>query len=220
MLSVALISQKGGAGKTTCAVALAVAHELAGGRAVVVDLDPQGSASVWGDLREADRPVVVAAQAPRLQRVLDAARGNGADLAVIDTAPHASHDALAAARVADLVLVPCRCSVADLHAIGATLDICGIAGVVASRSAAGALRTHVVLNAVPIRGQLAAQAQRAMAERGATVAPVLLHQRIAHVHAFTAGRTAQELEPGSKAAAELAALYRWTMEEPKHEQER
>ena len=213
MLSVAVISQKGGAGKTTAAVGLAVAHELAGGRAVVVDLDPQGSASVWGDLREADRPVVVAAQAPRLRRVLEAARGGGAELAVIDTAPHVSQAALAAARAADLVLVPCRCSVVDLHAIGATLDICGIADMEVSRSAAGgALRVHVVLNAVPVQGQLGAQARQAMVDRGAAVAPVALHQRIAHVHAFTAGRTAQESEPRSKAAAELAALYRWTME--------
>ncbi|MDD9988448.1 MAG: AAA family ATPase [Spirochaetaceae bacterium] len=206
-----MISQKGGAGKTTCAVGLAVAHELAGGCAVVVDLDPQGSTSVWGDLRAADRPAVVAAHAPRLRRLLEAARVNGADLAVIDTAPHASEAALAAARAADVVLVPCRCSVADLHAIGATLDICEIARVDGHR-VAGPLRTHVVLNAVPARGQLAEQARQAMADRGAAVAPVLLHQRIAHVHAFTAGQTAQESEPESKAAAELAALYRWTME--------
>ena len=45
MLTIALVSQKGGAGKTTIAVGLAVAHELAGGGAAVVDLDPQGSAS-------------------------------------------------------------------------------------------------------------------------------------------------------------------------------
>ena len=62
MTSVSLVSQKGGAGKTTIAVGLAVAHELAGGCAVVVDLDPQGSASVWSDLRSfppALRPGVV-----------------------------------------------------------------------------------------------------------------------------------------------------------------
>ena len=83
--TVALVARKGGSGKSTLAVALAVQHERAGGRAVVVDLDPQGSATAWGALREADRPVVVAAHARRLQPVLDAARDGGADLVVIDT---------------------------------------------------------------------------------------------------------------------------------------
>ena len=85
--TIGLVARKGGSGKSTIATALAVAHELAGGCAVVVDLDPQGSATAWGVLREADRPVVVAAQARRLQPVLDAARDGGADLIVIDTPP-------------------------------------------------------------------------------------------------------------------------------------
>ena len=67
--TIALVARKGGSGKSTIATALAVAHELAGGRAVVVDLDPQGSATAWGALREADRPVMIAAQARRLQLV-------------------------------------------------------------------------------------------------------------------------------------------------------
>ena len=75
----------------------------AGDVAVVVDLDPQGSASVWSDLREADQPVVVSAHAPRIGRMLDAARARGVGLVVIDTAPHASDAAFAAARAADLV---------------------------------------------------------------------------------------------------------------------
>ena len=210
MLTVSLVSQKGGAGKTTIAVGLAVAHELAGGSAVVVDLDPQGSASVWSDLRGADRPVAVSAHAPRLTRVLDAARAGGAELAVIDTAPHASDAALAAARASDLTLVPCRASVADLHAIRASLDICRVAEV----------RACVVLNAVPVQGPLAEQARASMVEHRAAVAPMMLCQRIAHVHAFTGGKTAMELAPQSKAAVELAALYDWTITGGIHEERR
>lgn len=203
MLTIALVSQKGGAGKTTISVGLAVAHELAGGVAVVVDLDPQGSASVWSDLREADRPVVVSAHAPRIGRVLEAARARGVGLAVIDTAPHASDAALAAARAAALVLIPCRCSVADLHAIGASLDICRVADVPAA----------VVLNAAPVQGRLADQARTAMANHGAEVAPAILCQRIGHVHGFTAGLSVMEMDPRSKAAGELAGLYRWTIDQ-------
>ena len=56
----------------------------------------------------------------------------------------------------------------------------------------------VVLNAVPVQGQLAAQAQKAMTDQGVAVAPVMVCQRVAHVHAFTAGLTAQEREPRSQ----------------------
>ena len=130
--------------------------------------------------------------------MLGAARARGVGLVVIDTAPHASDAALAAARAADLVLIPCRASVADLHAIGSSLDVCRVAGVDA----------HVVLNAVPVQGRLADQARAAMAHQGATVAPAMLCQRIAHVHAFTAGLSVMEYQAQSKAAAELAALCR------------
>ena len=198
MFTVSLVSQKGGAGKTTIAVGLAVAHELAGGSAVVIDLDPQGSAGLWSDLREADQPVVVAAHAPRLARVLEAARTGGAELAIIDTAPHSSEAALAAARGSDLTLAPCRASVADLHAIKASLDICRVAGV----------RARVVLNAIPVQGPLARQAREAIAEHRAEVAPAMLCHRVAHVHSFTRGMSAMEFLPRSRASVELGALYR------------
>ena len=197
--TVALVARKGGSGKSTIATALAVAHELAGGRAVVVDLDPQGSATAWGALREADRPVVVAAQARRLQPVLDAARAGGANLMIIDTPPALADAALAAARVADLVLIPCRPALADLHAIMGSLGICRDAGA----------PTAVVVNAAPPAGALVDQARTALADQGAELAPVIIGQRIAHVRAFAAGLTAAEFEPAGKAAQEIAALYDW-----------
>ena len=80
--TMALVSQKGGSGKTTLALALAMAHERAGGQAVVIDLDPQGSAAMWGRLRHGVPPVVISAHPPRLARVIAAAADAGATLAV------------------------------------------------------------------------------------------------------------------------------------------
>ena len=178
--TLALISQKGGSGKTTLALALAAAHELVGGQAAVIDLDPQGSATVWGRLREGVPPVVIAAHPPRLARVVEAAVDAGASLVVIDTAPREAGGAAEVARLADLVMIPCRPSAIDLAAIPATLAAIGMAD---------ALRAF-----------------------GIGLAPVTLGARVAHAKAFTLGRTAQETEPASPAAREIADLYRWAME--------
>ena len=199
MRTIAMVSQKGGSGKTSLAVALAVAHELAGGDAVVIDLDPQGSAGVWSDLRGDELPPVVLAHPPRLARVLDTARNAGATLAVIDMAPREAGGAVEAARQSDLVLVPCRPSAVDLAAIPVSLAVGRLAET----------PTAVVLNAVPSRGDLAAQAVEAIRDFGAVAVPVTLGARVAHVRAFTVGRTAQETEPQSLAATEVKALYQW-----------
>ena len=199
MYIVAVLSQKGGAGKTTVACALAVAAEAAGRTAVLVDLDPQGTATTWGRLREADTPVVTTIDVGRLGPVLEAARDAGAALAVVDTAPHVSDDAYQAAAAADRVLIPCRAAAADLAAIGATVALVRQAGTPA----------NAVLNAAPIRSPLVDQARAALDGYGIEAAPVVLHQRVDHVHAYTRGQTAAEYAPRGKAAAELRQLFAW-----------
>jgi chromosome partitioning protein len=200
MKTIAIQSQKGGSGKTTTAVNLAVAAEQAGQRDVVIDLDPQASAAGWKDTRPGDTPVVVSVAPARLALALEAAKDGGADLALIDTAPHAESAALAAAKAADLILIPCRPGILDLRAIGTTADVAKIAGKPA----------FVVLNAMPPgASRLLADARAAVAVHGLDVAPVVMEQRAAFGHALTAGQTAQEYEPNGRAAEEIAELYGW-----------
>src|SRR5687768_6750276 len=89
MKVLSLVSQKGGVGKTTLATALAVASYQDGKQVVLVDLDPQASASFWMDTRKDDAFAVTSAPASRLQHVLGAAKDAGADLAIVDTPPFA-----------------------------------------------------------------------------------------------------------------------------------
>lgn len=200
MKTVAILSQKGGAGKTTLALHLAVATELAGRTSVLIDIDPQASATSWKDGRNHETPAVVSAQASRLPAVMEAARNGGVALCVIDTAPHSESASLAAARSADLILIPCRPAILDLRAISNTIDLARLAG----------KPVAVVLNCVPPRGNLAEDAIAAVAGYGVPVAPVQIGQRAAFMHALTIGQAAQEYEPHGKAAEEIEQLYNWT----------
>ncbi|RYC28850.1 ParA family protein [Lichenibacterium minor] len=199
MKTIAVLSQKGGSGKSTISVHLAVAAQQHGFRVAVVDLDPQATARKWGDKREADEPEVIGDHAERLPQLVDAARANGADLLVIDTAPNADRASLTAARAADLVLIPCRPSSFDLDAIEATCDLADIAKKPA----------WVVLNAAPIRSAIVDEARRGLEAQGRKVAPQVVHVRVAFSHGVIDGRTAQELEPDGKAAEEIEALFSW-----------
>jgi chromosome partitioning protein len=199
MRTIAIISQKGGAGKTTLSVHLATAAARAGHTAAIIDLDPQGTAASWGDRRQADAPEIISGQAARLAVLIDAARANGAAFLILDTAPNADQTALRGAQLADLVLIPCRAATFDLEAIQATLTL----GQLAQKP------SYVVLNAIPPRSSIGREAAEGLVSRGAAVAPVSLSQRAAFTHGVIDGRTTQEFEPEGKAAEEIESLYTW-----------
>ena len=195
---IAIIAQKGGTGKTTLALSMAVAAHRAGRTAAIIDLDPQASASNWGDRRKANQPAIVSAQPARLPQILEAAEESGADLIVIDTPPRAEQAAIAAARAAHLVLVPCRPSIFDLETFSTTLDLI---------AAVGSKPLAAVLNAVPTRGKKRQQAAQALKELDISVCPEVFGARVAFDHANTVGLSAQEYEPASKAAEEIQNVY-------------
>src|ERR1700689_4964408 len=116
MRTLALIAQKGGTGKTTLALALSVAAAAAKLKALVIDLDPQGTACYWSDRRQrADSPIVIDAQPSRLSAAIQKAEQNGIDLVIIDPPARSEQSALAAAGLADLIIIPCRSQAYDLE---------------------------------------------------------------------------------------------------------
>lgn len=199
MKTIAVVAQKGGAGKTTLALNLACAAEAIGQSAAVVDLDPQQSAQSWYDLREQDSPTVVSAQPKRLKAILDAAAQDNIDTVILDTAPAAETSALEASRCADLVIIPCRPGVLDLRAIATTVDTAKLAKTVSVG----------VINAAPAQGSLGDEAAAAIEAYGVQVSPDRIGHRAAFVHATTASQSVVEWEPNGKAANEVRNLYKW-----------
>jgi chromosome partitioning protein len=204
--TLALASQKGGAGKTTLALHLAVIASQAGLRTVLVDCDPQRSAAGWWHSRQATQPELVETEPARLHELIPAAEADGADLLILDTRPSVERDTLDVARAASFVLIPTRPAILDLRAIGATVEVVKAAGT----------RAAIVLNACPPAPRAGAEAALTMEARrsleaahGLPVVPAAITQRAALAHALIDGRAVTEFEPTGKAAAELRALWRY-----------
>jgi chromosome partitioning protein len=201
MPTVAVISQKGGAGKTTLAIHIAAAAQEAGRVALLVDTDPQATASQWAAWRGELPPEVIDSPPPRLAAKVRAAGEQGAELIVVDTPPHADSAARAAVEVADLVLIPCRPSAFDLHAIQTTAKLVQLlrrpAFVVFTAGSPNAPRVYQ-------------EAGELVAGYGTEACPLILPDRAVFRHAAAEGRTAMELEPDGRGAADVRALYAWT----------
>lgn len=200
MKKIALIAQKGGVGKTTLAVNLAVALEVRGLATVLFDLDHQESAVTWSERRGTDTPHVEFLTERRLADGLSAATKQEFALAVIDTPPAAGAQALTAAQLADLILIPCRPSLVDLDAIRRTAQLVKSTGASA----------YVVFNAAPPGATTLLEDARAIiTAAGLEAAPVVVRERSAFRAAWPHGKTALEVEPRGKAAAEIAELTDW-----------
>lgn len=202
MKTIAVISQKGGAGKTTLTVHLAAEAAAQGHNVVIIDLDPQASSANWGDRREAETPVVITVFASRLPQEIERIREAGCDICFIDTAPHADAVASAAAKAADLAVIPCRANAMDVEAAGTTIGLVKNTGT----------PLFVALNAVvPGSGETDAAEAAIRDNYTVNVCPARLTNRVVFARSIGFGMVAQEFEPDSKAAQEIKQLFTCTM---------
>jgi len=199
MKTIAVLMQKGGSGKTTTAFNLAVAFALADHSTVLLDLDPQASACRIADGRGDSGPIVQDCAHARLAQTMKAAADAGTELCILDTPPKAENSSLAAARAADLVLVPVQPARLDLDALKETADILALAKTPA---------LVVISRAPPIpSSKVEAQTREVIADGyGLKAAATVLHNRIAYQHAMTMGQGVIEYEPHGAAANEIRAL--------------
>jgi len=202
-----IVSQKGGGGKTTLALhlAIAAAKDL---KVLVIDLDPQQSAERWHAIRQRatgtkDDPSIAAGPYQKLGEMLKIARKLSADLVLIDTPPKLDKAIIPSLAAATMVLVPLKSSILDLQALEDCADIVNLAK---ARS-----KTIVVLNAVPAgrNGDAAVKESLRTASRlKLEVAPERLSELPAFSQGLKTGRGVTETEKNGTAAKEITALYK------------
>lgn len=203
---VAIVSQKGGSGKTTMALHLASCAAYAKKQSIVIDTDPQATAAAWGDWRGDFLPQIITSPPARLGMTIRKAEREGMEFVVIDTPPHADAAMREAIKVADLVLIPTRPRAFDLHALEAVVDLLAIAKTPA----------FVVFNAVPARAtKLLAEARKSAEGYALEVCPVTFGDRADFHRSSAKGEVASEIDGEGKAAGEVSALWKWVKKQVK-----
>jgi len=196
---ITVAQQKGGSGKTTLAVNLAVGFAKAGKSVALMDTDPQGSAGRWfmarleaeGGMSDIDFSTASAWGVTYEVRKLADAH----DIVIIDTPPKADSDLRPALRASDLVLVPVATSHLDLWAVEVVLYLAG-------RESKPAM---IVMTRNRPGTRLAAEVAEKAAELEAEVAVATMANRVVYAETLGQGRAALEA-PKGPAHAEVRAL--------------
>jgi chromosome partitioning protein len=203
MKVIALTSRKGGAGKSTIACHLSVLADQEAPPALLVDLDPQRSATLWHSLREAETPLLIAGKPDELPKIIGAAERGGVEWIILDTPPHETAGLAVTMRHADLILIPTKPAPFDLAAAAATVTM------------GRELRKPMlaILNGGPpkrgaLEASLLTEARKVLAALGVPVWDGALASRAAYMHALTIGASVSEFAPGETADFEITALWR------------
>ena len=209
MRTLAVVSRKGGTGKTTIATHLAVAAGMKGLRTLLIDLDPQKSAQAWFEARSAlgsafaEKPTVETCALENLFSKWMEARREGYDLMVIDTRPTVEADIVESIRSADVCLMVVRPSHFDLKAVAETANLTRLLR----------KKSLVLINqAAPRRNgfepEAVLEAYEELRNYGCPVLPVGVRNRLIFQQSARYGRTANELDPKGYAANEIDAAWR------------
>jgi chromosome partitioning protein len=197
---ITIAQQKGGAGKTTLAIHLALTFASWGRRVAILDIDPQASVASWFRLRSArpgNAPAIDAVALAGWRVAAEAERQARAhDIVLIDSPPHAETEARLAVRAARLVLVPVQPSPMDFWATKPTLDL----------ARAEKVPALLVLNRVPARSSLTGAMLEAFRSLDVPLAAAQIGNRVALAASLNEGQGILDYDRSSLAAAEIAAL--------------
>jgi chromosome partitioning protein len=200
MKTIVTANQKGGSGKSTVTVHLAVAAELAGnGPVIISDTDPQGTAADWFNQRKRAghdtprySPLTLSGLGEKIQALSDA----GAEYLFIDTAPSIGAVNADLFALADLILIPLNPTPADLRALVKGLPLVKQSGkpfqFVLSRVRPNLRNNDGTATALDALG---------------LVLPTRMHERVIYAETFAHGKTAFEIDPKGVAAQEVAKLW-------------
>lgn len=191
-------NQKGGAGKTVLATNLAVEGSRAGLKTLLIDLDPQQSATKWWEARDAEKPLLIKCLYNQLIENLTLAEQQGFELVIIDTAGREGLKHTEAIEKATFSIVPCQPSLDDCRSALPTVDIIKNAKTPFA----------FVITRCPSSGEDLEEAKKSLSALG-MVCNTPTIERKCYKRAYAENLSVFEYDDKDKGAGEIKAIFDW-----------
>jgi chromosome partitioning protein len=206
MKTVTIASQKGGVGKSTITIHMAVTAQLSGKDVLIADLDPfSRTLTHWAEGRTKELPTVVQAQADDVKALKEQAKGEGFDLLIFDCPPFVSEAVVDATKISDYTLVPCAPTFPEVQSL---LDVIErvhepYAVVLNNCQAGSGSFEHVKTREI----------RSLVNDAELSIYPGSIVRRVSLQDALAGGKAVVEYEPNSKASLEMKNLWKWVEEQ-------
>ncbi len=203
---IAILNQKGGSGKTTMAINLARALQLPkkNNNVLLIDSDPQGSATDWNAASKGTLLPVISMDKPTLDKDIKTVKNNH-DWVVIDGAPQIASLMASAIKCADVVLIPVQPSPFDIWACSDLVDIIKARQKTASGKQ---LKAAFVISRMIKNTQLSKKAANALLEYDLPVFNSYTCQRIIYAESAIDGLTVLDSTPSGIASREIKKIVK------------
>lgn len=193
-----ITNQKGGAGKTVLATNLAVEGSRAGLKTLLIDLDPQQSATKWWEARDAETPLLIKCLYNQLIDNLNSAQQQGFELVIIDTAGREGLKHIEAIERATFAIIPCQPSLDDCRSALPTVDI------IKNTKTPFAF----IITRCPSSGDDLQEARSSLSTIG-LVCNTPTMERKCYKRAYAENLSVCEYDANDKGAGEIKAIFDW-----------
>jgi len=200
---IAVLNQKGGAGKTTLATNIARALQLENQKVLLIDSDPQGSARDWNAAGEGELVPVIGLDRPTLAKDIQAIKQNQ-DWIIIDGAPQIADLSVAAIKCADLILIPVQPSPYDIWACDDLVDIIKARQEITDGTPKAAFIVSRAIN----NTQLSKEIRIALEDYELPVFKSMTSQRVIYAKSAVTGSSVLDMEPNSAASNEIKTIIK------------
>ena len=204
MKVITLANQKGGCGKSTIVLNLAIELSLQQHRVIVFDTDPQGSCYETAEIRNGQKVTAHITVAPIYENLYQAIEDTDKnyDFAIIDTPPHDNDVVTIATACSDLVIIPVQDSPLDIRSTKITVDMINEARELNPHIAAYFLLSRIQTNSVMAREL----AQVLKSTYKFDILDTQIANRMAYKYSLIYGQNVSEYSNKDAAATEIAAL--------------